>query len=144
ENALLDPRRTLMAIADACEKRMVPLVLQDKDQPSGICMRVLDVRRSDDETPILIVVFKQDVKDALSSGSFGWISSYVSGSEGHNALLKVIATVQEQQLLLRLLTQNKKRFVSSYKPKRATTESSFTLSFLLPVGSVICRLKTTS
>ncbi|KAJ6510595.1 hypothetical protein C8R45DRAFT_964605 [Mycena sanguinolenta] len=134
KNAFMDLRQTLMSIADACDKGMVPLVLQDKGESSGICMRVLDVRRVDDETPILIVVFQHDVKDALSPGSFEWISSYVSGSAGHNAMINVTATPQEQQLLLRLLNQNKKRLISSYKPKRATTESSFTLSFLLPVG----------
>ncbi|KAF7361421.1 MYND-type domain-containing protein [Mycena sanguinolenta] len=135
-NAFMDLRQTLMTIGNACDRGMVPLVLQDKEQSSGICMRVLDVRQFDDRTPIVIVVFHHDLEDALSRGSFDWISSYVTGSAGHSAsaMLNVTATVQEQLLLLRLLNQNKKRLVSSYKPKRASTESSFTLSFLLPVG----------
>ncbi|KAF7361426.1 MYND-type domain-containing protein [Mycena sanguinolenta] len=86
------------------------------------------------EPPILIVVFEHNLEEALSPGSFEWISSYVSGSADHSTMFNVTATVQEQQLLLRLLNQNKKRLVSSYRPKRAITESSFTLSFLLPVG----------
>ncbi|KAF7328860.1 MYND-type domain-containing protein [Mycena venus] len=132
-NAFMDLRQTLMAIANACDNGMAPLILQDKGESSGICMRVLDVRQFDDQTPILIVVFQHDLKDSLSRGSFDWISSYLSGGAGR-AMVNVTATVQEQQLLLRILNQNKKRLISSYKPKRASTESSFTLSFLLPVG----------
>ncbi|KAJ7186897.1 hypothetical protein C8R46DRAFT_1058361 [Mycena filopes] len=132
-NAFMDLRQTLMTIGNACDQGMVPLVLQDKGETSGICMRVLEVRKFDDETPIVFVVFQHDRQDALSRGSFDWISSYVS-SETPVAMANITATVQEQHLLLRLLNNNKKRLASSYKPKRASTESSFSLSFLLPVG----------
>ncbi|KAJ7764899.1 hypothetical protein B0H16DRAFT_1413785 [Mycena metata] len=132
-NAFMDLRETLPAIGHACDKGMVPIVLQDKGEMSGICMRVLEVRKFDDQTPILIVVFQHDVKDNLSPGSFAWISSYVSSGSG-SPLVTITATVQEQHLLLRILNNNKKRLSSSYKPKRAPTESSFSLSFLIPVG----------
>ncbi|KAJ7688956.1 hypothetical protein B0H17DRAFT_1331915 [Mycena rosella] len=134
-NAFMDVRQTLMSIANACDCGMPPIVLQDPGESSGICMRVLDVRQFDSQTPILIVVFHHDVKDSLSRGSFDWISSYVS-STTPTAMANIAATVQEQHLLLRLLNQNSKRLVPSYKPKRASTEASFTLSFLLPVGAV--------
>ncbi|KAJ7119644.1 hypothetical protein C8R44DRAFT_706503 [Mycena epipterygia] len=132
-NAFMDVRQTLMSIGNACDTGMHPVILQDPGESSGICMRVLDVRQFDSQTPILIVVFQHDVKDSLSRASFDWISSYVS-SETPTAMANITATVKEQHLLLRLLNQNSKRLVSSYKPKRASTESSFTLSFLLPVG----------
>ncbi|KAJ7117892.1 hypothetical protein C8R43DRAFT_100471 [Mycena crocata] len=132
-NAFMDLRQTLMSIANACDVGMHPIVLQDPGESSGICMRVLEVRQFDEQTPILIVVFQHDVKDSLSRGSFEWISSYVC-SDTPTAMANVTATVNEQHLLLRLLKQNSKRLVGSYKPKRASTETSFTLSFLLPVG----------
>ncbi|KAK6974616.1 MYND-type domain-containing protein [Favolaschia claudopus] len=133
-NAFNDLRQTLMTIANACDQGMTPLTFQDKGESSGICMRVLDVRHFDDKTPIVVVVYQHDLKDALTPASFEWISSYVSGTAGSNFMAHVTATVQEQHLLLRLLHNNRKRLASSYKPKRAATESSFTLSFLLPVG----------
>ncbi|KAJ7485144.1 hypothetical protein B0H11DRAFT_1152028 [Mycena galericulata] len=132
-NAFMDLRQTLMTIGNACDRGMPPIVLQDTGEASGICMRVLDVKQFDNQTPVLIVVFQHDVKDSLSRGSFDWISSYVSAGTA-TAMLKITATVQEQHLLLRLLKSNSKRLASSYKPKRASTESSFTLSFLIPVG----------
>ncbi|KAJ6524444.1 hypothetical protein DFH09DRAFT_1372184 [Mycena vulgaris] len=132
-NAFMDVRQTLMSIANACDSGMHPIVLQDPGESSGICMRVLDVRQFDDQTPILIVVFQHDLKHSLSRGSLDWISSYVS-SKTPTAMANITATVKEQHLLLRLLNQNSKRLVATYKPKRAPTESSFTLSFLLPVG----------
>ncbi|KAJ7640399.1 hypothetical protein DFH06DRAFT_1215894 [Mycena polygramma] len=112
---------------------MAPIVLQDKGESSGICMRVLDVRQFDKETPILIVVFNHDSQELASRASFDWISSYVVSGEAR-AMANITATVHEQQLLLRLLNQNKKRLISTYNPNRAPTESVFTLSFLLPVG----------
>jgi hypothetical protein len=152
-NAFMDLRQTLMSIGNACDSGLAPVILQDKGESSGICMRVsnlalfsrtqlisngalkvLDVRQFDDQTPIMIVVFHHDAKDSVSRASFDWISSYVSGSATHTAMANITATVQEQHLLLRLLNQNQKRLVSTYKPKRASTESSFALSFLLPVG----------
>ncbi|KAJ7471965.1 hypothetical protein FB451DRAFT_1090161, partial [Mycena latifolia] len=132
-NAFMDVRQTLKSIGNACDSGMHPIVLQDPGESSGICMRVLDVRQFDEQTPILIVVFQHDLKDRLSRASFDWISSYVS-SKTPTAMANITATVQEQHLLLRLLNQNSKRLVPSYKPKRAPTETSFTLSFLLPVG----------
>ncbi|KAJ7021435.1 hypothetical protein C8F04DRAFT_1402931 [Mycena alexandri] len=132
-NAFMDLRQTLMSIGNACDKGMVPFVLQDKGEMSGICMRVLEVRKFDDHTPILMLVFQHDLKDNMSPGSFAWISSYVSSSSG-SPLVAITATVQEQHLLLRILNNNKKRLSPSYKPKRAPTESSFSLSFLIPIG----------
>ncbi|KAJ7605244.1 hypothetical protein DFH06DRAFT_1020348 [Mycena polygramma] len=132
-NPFNDLRQTVMSISNACDNGMRPITLQDKEESSGICMRVLDVRQFDDHTPILIVVFHHDVKGALSRETFNWISSYVSGAT-EGMMAKITATAQEQRILLRLLNQNKKRLSSAYKPKRAATETSFTLSFLIPVG----------
>ncbi|KAF8147737.1 hypothetical protein K438DRAFT_1625856 [Mycena galopus ATCC 62051] len=133
-NAFMDLRQTLMSIANACDNGMIPITLQDKEESSGICMRVSHSQGIRRRNANYIVVFHHDVKDSLSQASFDWISSYVSGSAVHATMAKVTATVAEQHLLLRLLNQNKKRLVSSYKPTRASTESAFTLSFLLPVG----------
>ncbi|KAJ7915684.1 hypothetical protein B0H13DRAFT_1999818 [Mycena leptocephala] len=125
-NAFMDLRQTLMSIGNACDSGLAPVILQDKGESSGST-----VRRPN---PIVIVVFHHDAKNSVSRASFDWISSYVSGSATHTAMANITATVQEQHLLLRLLNQNQKRLVSTYKPKRASTESSFALSFLLPVG----------
>ncbi|KAJ7086414.1 hypothetical protein B0H15DRAFT_986576 [Mycena belliarum] len=132
-NAFMDVRQTLMSIGNACDSGMNPIVLQDPGQSSGICMRVLEVKQFDAQTPILIVVFRHDLAGALSPASFQWLSSYVT-SDTPTAMANITATMQEQHLLLRLLRQNSKRLPVSYKPKRAATETSFTLSFLLPVG----------
>ncbi|KAJ7911612.1 hypothetical protein B0H13DRAFT_2009380 [Mycena leptocephala] len=119
-NAFMDLRQTLMSIGNACDSGLAPVILQDKGESSGICMRT--VRRP---TPIVIVVFHHDAKNSVSRASFDWISSYVSGSATHTAMANITATVQEQHLLLRLLNQNQ---------KTPSFDSSFALSFLLPVG----------
>ncbi|KAJ7641528.1 hypothetical protein FB45DRAFT_359008 [Roridomyces roridus] len=137
-NPAMDLRQTIMSIGNACDQGMVPVVVQDKDDSSGICMRVLQVKQFDKETPILVVLFQHDLKGAISPGGAQWMSSIVN-SKTTQPLLKITATIQEQQLLLRLLYANSKRLVSSYKPKRASTETSFTLSFLLPVGPLAGR-----
>ncbi|KAJ7302330.1 hypothetical protein DFH08DRAFT_1089806 [Mycena albidolilacea] len=132
-NAFMDLRQSLMTIGDACDNGMKPLILQDAEHTSGICMRVLDVLEFDDQTPIIIVVFQHNVEGSLSQGSFDWISSYAF-APGPCPLRNITATVKEQHLLLRILNHNKKRVVSSYNPNRAPAEASFTLSFLLPIG----------
>ncbi|KAJ7641527.1 hypothetical protein FB45DRAFT_358999 [Roridomyces roridus] len=135
-NPAMDLRQTLMSIGNACDNGMMPVVLQDKDDSSGICLRVLEVKQFDEQTPILVVLFQHDLKETVSQGSLQWMSSFAKAKQ---PVLKITATIQEQQLLLRLLYTNSERLVSSYEAKRASTETSFTVSFLLPVGPLTGR-----
>ncbi|KAJ7226886.1 hypothetical protein GGX14DRAFT_417564 [Mycena pura] len=129
-NAFMDLRQSLMSIANACDTSMSPVVLQDEADSSGICIRLVDVRKFDAETPIVILLYNHD-EHSVSRASVDWLRSVMSSRK---PTIKITATLQEQQLLLRLLKQNSKRIAQTYKPKRAAAESAFTLSFLLPVG----------
>nr|GAT49814.1 predicted protein [Mycena chlorophos] len=141
ENAFWDLRQTLMGIGNACDMRLengelYPLGVQNKEDTSAIAMRVLEVRQFDANTPIFLLVYQHDVLNRVSPSSIAWLQDNIDNGR---SMVKVHATVKEQELLLRLLKQNSKRLAKSYQPARRSTESSFTLSFLLPVGPLTAK-----
>ncbi|KAF7329219.1 MYND-type domain-containing protein [Mycena kentingensis (nom. inval.)] len=136
-----DLRQTLMALGMACDNRqdgqIPPIIIQDAAQEvSGIPMRIIDVRMFDESTPVLVVLYRHDVSDSgsLPGETLAWMEGHM-GRLGRN----VTATLKEQEMLLRILKLNSKRLAKSYKPSRAATESSFTLSFLLPIGPLTAK-----
>ncbi|KAJ7060580.1 hypothetical protein C8F01DRAFT_1143173 [Mycena amicta] len=140
-NPFMDLRQTLMAIAKTCDEGRVgtkipPIAIQDEADTSGIAMRVLDVRQFDASTPILIVIYRHDLEGSLSPETHAWMQNNVAPGK---VMMKITATLKEQELLLRILKQNSKRLAKSYKPKRAAYESPFKLSFLLPIGPLSAR-----
>nr|GAT49634.1 predicted protein [Mycena chlorophos] len=140
-NAFWDLRQTIMGIGDACDTRlangdMYPLTVSDEEDTSGIAMRVVDVRRFDKNTPILLLLYHHDVRNNVSKDTIAWMRDNI---DNERSMVKVTATLKEQELLLRLLQQNSKRIAKTYRAKRRSTESSFTLSFLLPVGPLTAR-----
>ncbi|KAF8172560.1 hypothetical protein K438DRAFT_1611782 [Mycena galopus ATCC 62051] len=81
--------------------------------------QVLEVRTFDASTPIFIVQYQHYERKGVSPG---WAQCMVG------------ATLQEQNLLVRLLRRNSKRILSSYCRDRLETGNGFELSFLLPIG----------
>ncbi|KAJ7074798.1 hypothetical protein C8F01DRAFT_1044184 [Mycena amicta] len=138
-NAFMDLRQTLMSIGNVCDKREgaeFPCVaVQDKEGLSAIIMRILDVRKFDNATPIFVVLFRRDLRTAVSKTTLEWLKDNMKAAK----LANITATLEEQELLLRILTQNSKRLTKNYAHKRRQTESSFTLTFLLPVGPLIAK-----
>ncbi|KAF7305392.1 hypothetical protein HMN09_00791500 [Mycena chlorophos] len=106
-------------------------MLQNKEDTSAIAMMVLEVRQ---------FVHQHDVLNRISPSSINiniaWLQEDIDNGR---SMVKMHATVKEQELLLRLLKQNSKRLAKSYQPLHRSTESSFTLSFLLPVGPLTAK-----
>ncbi|KAJ7641539.1 hypothetical protein FB45DRAFT_1054033 [Roridomyces roridus] len=111
-------RQVVMAVGDGWDNGTRCMLFQDKDKKSGICIKVLEVKKFDNNTPILLVVFQSSLRGELAETA----QAYVTVAE------------EEQHMLLRILYANSNRLASSYKPKRAAAEASSTLSFLIPVG----------
>ncbi|KAJ7641530.1 hypothetical protein FB45DRAFT_825812 [Roridomyces roridus] len=132
-NSAMDLRQTLVTIGNGCDTGRFSMVLQDEDRKNGICLRVLEVKKFDKNTPIFLVLFQPSLSGMVHRGSIQWISDQVSAGTARN-LLNITATKQEQDLLQRILYANSERLAPSYKPNRAPAEDSFMLSFLIPVG----------
>ncbi|KAJ7226890.1 hypothetical protein GGX14DRAFT_627398 [Mycena pura] len=129
-NSFMGLRQCLKEIGTCCDARMLPMIFKDEAKSSSICMRPLEVRMFDANTPIVILLYNPALSGATVR--FDWLESI--GIDSTAMFGTITATLQEQELLLRLLEQNSKRLAQTYNPKRAATESGFTLSFLLPVG----------
>ncbi|KAF7305409.1 MYND-type domain-containing protein [Mycena chlorophos] len=137
-NPFMDLRQTMMSIANTCDNmvsggKIAPMVVQDEADTAGILMRVLDVRMFDKATPILVLIYRHDGASTggPSPQSIEWLQDNFQPGK---LMMKITATLKEQEMLLRVLKQNSKRIAKKYKPKRLSNESGFTLSFLLPIG----------
>ena len=158
------PSQTLMCIGMASEENPAAsrcIVIQDKDQESGICLRVADVREVHDPVvakskqaslkdqrgqPVLVVFFNHDDRtrmDPQQSNSLPWLSKVLDKKEaskrGIKSVRNVTASPTEQHMLLRALEGNAVRLESSYTgPKGETArwleEEGWKVSFLLPMA----------
>ncbi|KAF7290760.1 MYND-type domain-containing protein [Mycena indigotica] len=139
-NAFWDLRQTVMGIGNACDTlksdELPPIAVQDKEGLSGIVMRVLEVKEFDKNTPIIVLLYRHDVRSTVSQEAIAWLRD--NRDEGRS-MATVTATLKEQELLLRLLKQNSRRIAKKYQPKRLSTESAFTCSFILPVGPLTAK-----
>lgn len=71
---------------------------------------------------------------------FDWMMHHVSQpTYAENPFIRPTFTITSQQLLLRLLLMNSKRLPKTYNVTRQKLESTFKLSFLLPIGPLNVR-----
>ena len=82
----------------------------------------------------MIVLLYQSVTRANITEGLQWLKEMqeMHGNSGYMANIK--STLLEQKLLLKLLAINGKLLSQTYKPKQASTEQKFKVSFLLPLG----------
>ncbi|KAJ6608522.1 hypothetical protein B0H10DRAFT_1815742 [Mycena sp. CBHHK59/15] len=130
----MDLRQSIMTIGKNWDEGASTMMLQDKEQKACICIRVLEVLKFDEETPILMVLFHQEVRGTLPTDTFKWVMLHGKDSEHGKRIVQIVATLKEQHLLMRLLQRNSERLPASYNPQRTNLERSFVPSFLIPVG----------
>ncbi|KAJ6559954.1 hypothetical protein B0H19DRAFT_1375890 [Mycena capillaripes] len=123
-NAFRDLRHSLSAIAEHVGAGYMRYALQDPKMTSDIRLKVLEVRRFDLATPIFMVQYHHYVR---------------RGNLPAWADAKLVTTLKEQHLLLRLLQRNSKRIDPTYQPEGLETGKPFELSFLLPIGPLMAK-----
>jgi hypothetical protein len=94
--------------------------------------QVLEVLEFDKETPILIVLFRQEFRGTIPTNTLKWVMLHGKDGEHGKKIAHIIATTKEQHLVMRLLRLNNERLVP--QPKRIDLERFFDASFILPVG----------
>ncbi|KAJ3720026.1 hypothetical protein C8R42DRAFT_710715 [Lentinula raphanica] len=133
ENPFMDIRQTMMTIADNLDQGYKTNLVQDKESKSAICIRVVEVRMINDDTPVMMVLYRRGTRDSPSFEIVKWVQQVMGAP-----LRQIVATAEEQKLLLAILNANARRLSSTYSVKRHSSglESAFALSFLLPVGPI--------
>ncbi|KAJ3896384.1 hypothetical protein GG344DRAFT_72217 [Lentinula edodes] len=136
ENTFMDARQTIMGLADGIDKGVKTALIQDKDTKYAICLRVVEVRMLNEETPVMVVLCRRGTRDAPALETIRWAQEIISNKK--LSLLKVTATPEEQKLLLAVLNMNARRLPPAYSVKRNSSgsEATFALSFLLPLGPI--------
>ncbi|KAJ7708151.1 hypothetical protein B0H17DRAFT_1124928 [Mycena rosella] len=127
-------RQSIMTIGKNWDEGLTTMTLADKEQTGCIFMRITEVLEFDKHTPILMVLFRQELRGIQPSPSMvKWILSQENGNNG-KGMPRIFATPKEQHLLMRLLQRNSERLPTAYKPQRTAIERDFVPSFILPVG----------
>ncbi|KAI0696336.1 hypothetical protein BC835DRAFT_1414308 [Cytidiella melzeri] len=133
-NAFTDVRQTLMALAINYQNGMKNSVVQDpKHEKCGGNIRIIDIYKIDDKTPLLLLLY-QSVTAANPTPGIRWIQEICSRQAKH-VMPNINASVLEQKLMLTILDMNSKRLSpDTVFVDRMESEKDFKLSFLLPIG----------
>ncbi|KAJ3720027.1 hypothetical protein C8R42DRAFT_722692 [Lentinula raphanica] len=131
-NAFMRIRQMIMTVAHDLDQGRETTLIQDKESKNAICIRVVEVRMLDDDTPVMIVLYRRGTRDSPSSEVVKWVEQVLE------SFRQIVATAEEQKFLLAILNTNARRLASTYAVKRHSSglESAFALSFLLPVGPI--------
>ncbi|KAJ3762349.1 hypothetical protein EV360DRAFT_92524 [Lentinula raphanica] len=124
KNPFMDIRQTMRTIADNLDQRYKTNLVQDKKSKSAICIRFVKVRMIIDDTPVMMVLYRHGTRDSPSFENVKWVQQVMGAP-----LRQIVATAEEQKLLLAILNANDQRLFSTYF-------CAFALSFLLPVGPI--------
>lgn len=93
--------------------------------------QVLGVRKIDDRTPIILLIYQHLTKHDAMEG-LAWIHSVEE--RGYSGVPNIYGTQLERQLLLKLLSMNSKLLPPNFEPEKIDTEKNFRASFLIPIG----------
>ncbi|KAJ3904158.1 hypothetical protein F5879DRAFT_881122 [Lentinula edodes] len=160
ENVFVDIRQTIMSLASGFDKGVISAIAQDKDYSYAICIRVVEVRQLDNGVPAIVVLYCRGTRDTPANDTIPWVQEVLSKSVSKTVpLLQIVASLEEQKLLLAILNMNARRLSDQFSPNRSRSEGPFGLSFLLPLaplgqqdvgaltnhtGCTVCGKKTTS
>ncbi|KAG7448862.1 uncharacterized protein BT62DRAFT_731197 [Guyanagaster necrorhizus] len=135
-SAFLDARQTLRHLCRNLETGMDINVLQDKDHNEVICIRVLDIYKLNDTTPLISLIYETASISTPINTTIDFVQTVISKGRngGPPGLPQITCTPEEQALLRKLLFQNSQRLVSEYMPHKERYERTFKTSFLLPLG----------
>ncbi|KAJ7581241.1 hypothetical protein C8J56DRAFT_959461 [Mycena floridula] len=126
QDAFLDVRQTIAGLAKLWDQKKSVVVLQDKSSEFAICVRIVNVYVLKDGIPLIVILYGRGSRSSSPRATLDW------------------STPQEQELLLSILNLNADRVALDYKPSRAPSERTFSLSFLLPMTDLNQQQITTS
>ncbi|KAJ6488866.1 hypothetical protein C8R45DRAFT_993058 [Mycena sanguinolenta] len=112
-------RAILLLIAMGVQQGCARFACMDQAKTSTLRIKVLEVRKFDSSTPIFIVQYQHYDRPGVYPG---WAQNLAG------------ATLQQQNLLVRILRRNSKRILSTYRPDGMEIGNGFELSFLIPIG----------
>jgi len=96
---------------------------------------MLDLRAAAPRTAMLIVLYahqtRRELYDPRTNIGEPWRNNIL---RSRLQMTRIISSISEQHLLLRLLSSNAQRIPPSFKPARSVYETQFRASFLLPMG----------
>ncbi|KAJ7150498.1 hypothetical protein C8R43DRAFT_1191758 [Mycena crocata] len=124
----MDVRQSLMTLGKHWDDDRLKTMFADDGYTACIFLRVIEVLEFDKETPILMVLFRQEFQGIQPSDS---MARWIQLASDKKEITHITATPKEQHLL-RLLQRNSERLPASYKLKRTSLEHDFVPSFLLP------------
>ncbi|KAK0220407.1 hypothetical protein IW262DRAFT_1384355 [Armillaria fumosa] len=135
-SAFLDARQTLRHLCRNLEDGMTVNILQDKDQNEAICIRVLDIYKLNDRTPLISLIYEAASISTPINATIEFVQNVISKRHtgGQMGLPQIVCTPEEQALLRKLLFQNSQRLVPEYMPHKERYERTFKTSFLVPLG----------
>ncbi|KAJ3777401.1 hypothetical protein FB446DRAFT_681134 [Lentinula raphanica] len=136
ENVFMDIRQTIMTLGNNIDNGRKTTIIQDQESKCAICMRVVDVRMLNEDTPVMIVLYRRGARDSPSFDTVKWVQEVMMTQQPLGGQIR--ATPEEQKLLLAVLNANARRLSPDYSVKRHSsgTEAPFALSFLLPIGPI--------
>ncbi|KAF7375747.1 MYND-type domain-containing protein [Mycena sanguinolenta] len=112
-------RAMLLLIALGVQRGSTRFACADEAKTSTLRIKVLEVRKFDSSTPIFIVQYQHYERSKFYPG---WAQNMAG------------ATLQQQNLLARILRRNSKRIEPTYRPDGLEVGNGFDLSFLIPIG----------
>ncbi|KAK0449821.1 uncharacterized protein EV420DRAFT_766086 [Desarmillaria tabescens] len=135
-SAFIDARQTLRHLCRNLEDGMAVNILQDKDHNEVICIRVLDIYKLNDRTPLISLIYETASISTPINTTIDFVQNVISKrrSDGQMGLPQIVCTPEEQALLRKLLFQNSQRLVPEYAPHKERYEKTFKTSFLVPLG----------
>ncbi|KAI0032959.1 hypothetical protein K488DRAFT_48696 [Vararia minispora EC-137] len=130
ENAFIDVRQTVMHLGKNFDEGRSTFVLQDKDQQEALCIRILDVYRLGEKTPLILLSYASQTAHEPITKTLDFIQAQMNaGYVAH-----ITCTRQEQAILRRLLYINSTKVAAAYNAGLKPYENEFQITFLLPVG----------
>ncbi|KAJ3816616.1 hypothetical protein F5880DRAFT_1606169, partial [Lentinula raphanica] len=146
ENAFMDIRQTIMTLGNNIDNGRKTTIIQDQESKCAICMRVrffrcslcwlclthdskvVDVRMLNEDTPVMIVLYRRGARDSPSFDTVKWVQEVMMTQKPLGGQIR--ATPEEQKLLLAVLNANARRLSPDYSVKRHSsgTEAPFALS----------------
>ncbi|KAK7685082.1 hypothetical protein QCA50_011919 [Cerrena zonata] len=133
-DVLGDLRYIVHGFADNWDQKMKAFFLNDPDdqQTLTIALRIVHIKRIDDSTPVLTVLYSTYTPEAVSLAE-AWDDEQADPATGQPPTYMKTTLIQ-QKALLRILKFNSRYVPANFHPDRSALESDFKVSYIFPVG----------
>ncbi|KIY73335.1 hypothetical protein CYLTODRAFT_485498 [Cylindrobasidium torrendii FP15055 ss-10] len=130
-DTLMDVRQTIFALVRQFGEGYASCIIQDSESTQAICVRVIEIFKLKDETPIVTLVYQTGSSSEPVDNTREFVQNLVD--QNIKAVPTIKADIQEQALLRKILADNASRLAAAYKPKKEKSEKAFVVSFIAPI-----------